>query len=144
MEGPDCNVAGTEVNDYSWTELQRAMGATDEEMAILQNFGTNSSQDSQEVASENCLDLLDLDNRQNANSDQVNNLLPHVLDKIKINQLKYLLSQEKPDTQIHNGELAFKCKACDKCYQGVAAFRIHSLDVHSIEDPELGKSLYKK
>lgn len=35
----------------------------------------------------------------------------------------------------------FKCKVCDQCYKGVAAFRIHSLDVHSIEDPELGKLL---
>lgn len=75
MEGPDCHVAGSEVNDYSWTELQRAMGATDEEMKILQNFGkTNSSKDNQEVTSENCLDLLDLDCRQdNTNCNQVNN-----------------------------------------------------------------------
>lgn len=35
----------------------------------------------------------------------------------------------------------FICKVCDQCYKGVAAFRIHSLDVHSIEDPELGKLL---
>lgn len=28
---------------------------------------------------------------------------------------------------------------CDQCYKGVAAFRIHSLDVHGIADPELGK-----
>lgn len=71
MEGPDSNVAGSEVNDYSWTELQRAMGATDEEMAILQNFGSNSSRDGQDVASENHLELLDLDCRQNTNCDQV-------------------------------------------------------------------------
>lgn len=35
----------------------------------------------------------------------------------------------------------FKCKVCDQCYKGLAAFRIHSLDVHSIDDPELGKLL---
>lgn len=74
MEGPDCNVASTEVNDYSWTELQRAMGATDEEMAILQNFGTNSSEEGQNVTSENCLDLLDMDCREDTNSNQVNKL----------------------------------------------------------------------
>lgn len=80
MEGPDCNVAGTEVNDYSWTELQRAMGATDEEMAILQNFGSNSSQDGQDATSENPSDLLDLDSRpDNAENNQVNLLLPYIL-----------------------------------------------------------------
>lgn len=47
--------------------------------------------------------------------------------------------QEQTDTQM-NSELDFKCKVCDQCYRGVAAFRIHSLDIHSIEDPELGKS----
>jgi len=72
LEGPDCNVASTEVNDYSWTELQRAMGATDEEMAILQNFGSNSSEEGQNVTSENGLDLLDMDNREDTNSNQVN------------------------------------------------------------------------
>lgn len=74
MEGPDCNVAGSEVNDYSWTELQRAMGATDEEMAILHNFGTNSSRDSQDVISENPLDLLDLDIKQE-NINEVNHFI---------------------------------------------------------------------
>jgi len=73
LEGPDCNVASTEVNDYSWSELQRAMGATDEEMAILQNFGTNSSEEGQNVTSENCLDLLDMDSREDTNSNQVKN-----------------------------------------------------------------------
>lgn len=72
MEGPDCNVASTEVNDYSWTELQRAMGATDEEMAILQNFGTNSSRDGQDTTNENCTNLLDLDCKQDTNCNQVN------------------------------------------------------------------------
>lgn len=47
------------------------MGATDEEMAILQNFGTNSTRDGQDVISENRLDLLDLDCRQDTNSNQV-------------------------------------------------------------------------
>lgn len=47
------------------------MGATDEEMAILQNFGTNSARDGQDVTSENRLDLLDLDCRQDTNSNQV-------------------------------------------------------------------------
>lgn len=55
-------------------------------------------------------------------------------------QYKYLLSQEKPDNQV-NSEMNFKCKVCDQCYKGLAAFRIHSLDVHNIEDPELGKLL---
>jgi len=68
LEGPDCNTTSSDVNDYSWTELQHAMGATDEEMAILHNFGTNSSHDSQDVTNENRLNLLDLD----ANSNQVN------------------------------------------------------------------------
>ncbi|XP_022178353.1 uncharacterized protein LOC111039252 isoform X2 [Myzus persicae] len=113
LEGPDCNVASTEVNDYSWTELQRAMGATDEEMAILQNFGSNSSEEGQNVTSENCLDLLDMDGGEDTN-----------------------INQEQTDTQ-NNSELNFKCKVCDQCYKGVAAFRIHSLDVHNIEDPEL-------
>lgn len=54
-----------------------------------------------------------------------------------------MLSQEKTDTQV-NGELNFKCKVCNRCYKGVAAFRIHSLDVHSIEDPELGELLIPK
>lgn len=72
MEGPDCNVAGTEVNDYSWTELQRAMGATDEEMAILQNFGTNSSRESEDTTNENRTNLLDLDCIQDSNYNQVN------------------------------------------------------------------------
>lgn len=71
MEGPDCNTASTEVNDYSWTELQRAMGASDEEMAILQNFGTNSSKDSQDVTRENPMNLLDLDCTEDTNSNQV-------------------------------------------------------------------------
>lgn len=75
MEGPDCNVASTEVNDYSWTELQRAMGATDEEMAILQNFGSNSSEECQSRTTENCLDLLDMDCGEDTNSNQVNILL---------------------------------------------------------------------
>lgn len=79
MEGPDCNVASTEVNDYSWTELQRAMGATDEEMAILQNFGTNPPRDGQDVSAENNSDLLDLDCRQDTNCNQVNSLLPYIL-----------------------------------------------------------------
>lgn len=35
----------------------------------------------------------------------------------------------------------FKCKVCDQCYKGLAAFRIHSLDVHSIDNPELSKLL---
>lgn len=47
------------------------MGATDEQMAILQNFGTNSSGDVQDVSSENHLDLLDLDCRQDTNCNQV-------------------------------------------------------------------------
>lgn len=85
MEGPDCNVAGTEVNDYSWTELQRAMGATDEEMAILQNFGSNSSRDGQDVTSENRLDLLDLDCRPDSTeNNQVNLLLPYIIYKFHI------------------------------------------------------------
>jgi len=71
LEGPDSNVASSELNDYSWMELQRAMGATDEEMAILQNFGTNSSRDGQDVSSENRLDLLDLDCKQDNNCNQV-------------------------------------------------------------------------
>lgn len=74
MEGPDCNVASTEVNDYSWTELQHAMGATDEEMAILQNFGSNSSEESQNVTSENSLNLLDMDCGEDTNINQVNKL----------------------------------------------------------------------
>jgi len=81
LEGPDCNVASTEVNDYSWTELQRAMGATDEEMAILQNFGTKSSEEGQNVTSENCLDLLDMDCREDTNSNQVNKLFLCILYK---------------------------------------------------------------
>lgn len=68
MEGPDCNTTSSDVTDYSWTELQRAMGATDEEMAILHNFGANSSQNGQDVTNENRLNLLDLD----TNSNQVN------------------------------------------------------------------------
>lgn len=79
MEGPDCNVASTEVNDYSWTELQRAMGATDEEMAILQNFGSNSSEEGQNVTSENCLDLLDMDCGGDTNINQVNKLFLCIL-----------------------------------------------------------------
>lgn len=52
------------------------MGATDEEMAILQNFGSNPSRDGQDVNSENRLDLLDLDCRQdNTENNQVNLLL---------------------------------------------------------------------
>lgn len=74
MEGPDCNTASTEVNDFSWTELQRAMGASDEEMAILQNFGSNSSKDSQDVTSENPMNLLDLDCIGNTNCNQVINI----------------------------------------------------------------------
>lgn len=81
MEGPDCNVASTEVNDYSWTELQHAMGATDEEMAILQNFGSNSSEEGQNVTNENCLDLLDMDCREDTNSNQVNKLYLCILYK---------------------------------------------------------------
>lgn len=48
------------------------MGATDEEMAILQNFGTNSSKDSQNASNENHTHLLDLDCRQDTNCNQVN------------------------------------------------------------------------
>jgi len=81
LEGPDCNVANTEVNDYSWTELQRAMGATDEEMAILQNFGSNSSEEGQNVTSENCLDLLDMDCGEDPNSNQVNKLFSYIVYK---------------------------------------------------------------
>lgn len=77
MEGPDCNTAGSDVNDYSWTELQRAMGATDEEMAILHNFGTNSSQNNQDITNENRSNLLDLD----TNSNQVIRLIPYILFK---------------------------------------------------------------
>lgn len=80
MEGPDCNTASTEVND-SWTELQSAMGATDEEMAILQTFGSNSSKEDQNVTSENCLDLLDMDCGEDTNSNQVNKLL-YILYKV--------------------------------------------------------------
>lgn len=57
------------------------MGATDEEMAILQNFGTNSSRDGQDGTSENRLDLLDLDCKQDTNSNQVNKLLLYILFK---------------------------------------------------------------
>jgi len=77
LEGPDCNTAGSDVNDYSWTELQRAMGATDEEMAILHNFGTNSSQNNQDITNENRSNLLDLD----TNSNQVIRLIPYILFK---------------------------------------------------------------
>ncbi|XP_050430229.1 uncharacterized protein LOC126839164 isoform X2 [Adelges cooleyi] len=114
LEGPDSNVTSSEVNDYSWSELQRAMGATDEEMAILQNFGTNPAQVDQEAGGENKLELLDLDCRQETG-------------------INHEEKKEMPD----NSELNFKCKVCDQCYKGIAAFRIHSLDVHSIEDPEL-------
>lgn len=84
MEDPDCNVAGSEVNEYSWTELQRAMGATDEDMAILQNFGTNSTRDGQDDTNENRLDLLDLDCRQDTNLNQVYTFLLHILYKLDI------------------------------------------------------------
>lgn len=92
MEGPDSNVAGSEVNDYSWTELQRAMGATDEEMAILQNFGSNSSQDGQDGTNENRLDLIDLDCRQDVNCDQVNKLLLYIYHKFNRVTFKCFLS----------------------------------------------------
>jgi len=82
LEGPDCNVASTEVNDYSWTELQRAMGATDEEMAILQNFGSNSSEESQNATSENCLNLLDMDCGEDTSINQVNNFFFCILYKV--------------------------------------------------------------
>ncbi|XP_050531729.1 uncharacterized protein LOC126900225 isoform X2 [Daktulosphaira vitifoliae] len=114
LEGPDSNVSNSDENDYSWSELQRAMGATDEEMAILQNFGTNPAQENQEVNGENNMNFIDLDCRQEACTN----------------------NEDKTEKQ-DNTELNFKCKVCDQCYKGIAAFRIHSLDVHSIEDPEL-------
>lgn len=43
-----------------------------------------------------------------------------------------------------NSESNFKCKVCNRSYKGVAAFRIHSLDVHGIENPELSKLLVEK
>lgn len=73
LEGPDSNVSNSDVNDYSWSELQRAMGATDEEMAILQNFGTNPAQENQEVVnSENNTNFIDLDCLQEACTNNVN------------------------------------------------------------------------
>lgn len=84
MEDPNSNGDSSEGNDYSWTDLQRAMGATDEEMAILQNFGSNTSREGQDVANENHLDLLDLDCRQNTDCNQVNYFVPVLLYLIQV------------------------------------------------------------
>lgn len=80
------------------------MGATDEEMAILQNFGSNSSQGGQDGTNENRLDLIDLDCRQDANCDQVNKLLLYILSQVYDLQIFLVIGKNGPSSQWHRIE----------------------------------------
>lgn len=80
------------------------MGATDEEMAILQNFGSNSSQGGQDGTNENRLDLIDLDCRQDVNCDQVNKLLLYILSQVYDLQMFLVIGKNRPSSQWHRIE----------------------------------------